>query len=363
MMKGRIGAELRSWVALIALGLVPTLAAPAGLGESPAPATGADHSEHIKVGVYVLDFDPLTGGGLPLSQAQGWSDPLVLEPQYIADVATASGGIVSQRLVRVSQIRDYPVKADGFHFAEAAYHDCLVISPPSDQCKGLIDYRAVLNTEFDARLGSACEALKQGRVDEIWLWGGPWFGYLEQLLVAPHTLCSRVSQPFVVMGFSYERGESEMLHDLGHRAEALIQTGISYSVWDRFDGQRARYGQDFACPVAPDGTHPEVDPAVGHAGNVHFPPNAYCHYQYDRDFPVLSDAYDWANFPDLTGRRTAVNASTWGATQRGFLLWWMALFPRHAGEAGGIQRNWWRYVYFTKGSHGAEAESDTGSMT
>jgi hypothetical protein len=355
---GPTAAKLSSWIVVLALSFVPALAAPSSAGDSSDHAIGGDPSEHIKIGVYVLDFDPLTASGLPLSQAQGWSDPLVLQTQYIADVATASGGIVSQRPVLMSQIRDYPVKADGFRFTDANYHDCLVISPPADYCKGLIDYGAVLNTEFDARLGSACEALRRGRVDEIWLWGGPWFGYLEQLLVAPRTLCSRVRQPFVVMGFSYERGESEMLHDLGHRAEAMIQTGIGFVLWGQFDGQRARYGQDFACPAAPDAGHPEVDPPVGHAGNVHFPPNAYCHYQYDRDYPVLSDAYQWADFPDLDGRQTLVNASTWDGTQRGFLMWWMALFPRHAGETGGVERDWWRYVYPTKGSvHSAMGEA------
>ena len=344
MSGGLIGAKLGGWLVSLALGSVLALATPADSGGSLARATAADRSEHIKVGVYVLDFDPLTSDGRPLSRAQGWNDPLALQAQYRADVAAASGGIVAQRLVRVSLIRAYPVKADGFRFTDATYQGCLADSTPS-YCGELIDYAAVLNTVFDARLGSACEALGRGRVDEVWLWGGPWFGYLEQRLVAPHTLCARGRRSFVVMGFNYERGEPEMLHDLGHRAEALVQAGIGLSLWDRFDGQRTRYAQDFACPAAPDATHPEVDPSATHAGNVHFPPNAYCHYQYDRDFPVLSDAYDWANFPHLTGRQTIINASGWGGTQRGFLLWWLGRFPRHAGETGGVEHDWWRYVY------------------
>jgi len=50
------------------------------------------------------------------------------------------------------------------------------------------------------------------------------------------------------------------------------------------------------------------------------------------DYPVLSDADDWANFPNLTGRQTVVNASTWGGTQRGFLIWWLGRFPRTQGS-------------------------------
>jgi len=286
--------------------------------------------------------------GLPLTISRGWNDPGPLEQQYIGDTATASTGIVTQRVVHVSVIRDYPVKPDGFRFTNATYQGCFVISPP-DYCKALIDYGAVLNTTFNQRLGSACDALRHGRVDEVWLWGGPWFGYFEWQLVSPKTLCPAVRKPFVVMGFSYERGEPEMLHDLGHRAEGLIQTGIGFALWDRFDGQRGRYGEDFACPAQPDVTHPEVDATEAHAGNVHFPPNAYCHYQYDRNLAVISDADDWANFPNLTGHRTVINSSSWGGTQQGFVVWWLGRFPRHWGSSAGVERDWWRYVYLQPG--------------
>jgi hypothetical protein len=330
-------------IAKALIGLL-VLAPLVGVTASTNLAAASSGGEHLRVGIDVLDFDPLADDGLPLSVDQNWNDPPGLQEQYRADVATASGGIVTQRLVNSTTIRAYPVKLGGFEFTNATYQGCLVDSAPS-YCSALIDYGMVLNTVYDRRSGSACQALREGRVDEIWLWGGPWFGYLEQLLVAPNTLCVRVRQPFVVMGFSYERGEPEMLHDLGHRAEALVQAGIGLALWDRFDGQRPRYAEDFSCPAQPDAAHPEVDPTNGHAGNVHFPPNAYCHYQYDRDFPVLSDADDWANFPDLTGQQTIVNSSTWGGTQRGFLIWWLGRFPRHAGSALGVENDWWRYVY------------------
>lgn len=315
-----------------------------GVTSVPASAMSAQPPEHLRVRVYVIDFDPLIDGVRALSVAQGWNDPIALQDQYRADVSQASDGIVTQRLARVSVVREYPVKADGFRFTNASYLGCLADSSPG-YCGELIDYGTVLNTVFESRIGSACTAIDQGRVDEVWLWGGPWFGYLEHRLADPNALCPGVARPFEVMGFNYERGEPEMLHDLGHRAEALIQAGIGLSLWDRFDGQRTRYGQDFACPSQPDIGHPEVSAAVAHAGNVHFPPNAYCHYQYDRDHPVISDANDWVNYPDLTGRTTVINASTWGATQRGFLSWWLGRMPRRPGSSGGIEHDWWRYIY------------------
>ncbi len=317
---------------------------------APSSDVSAAQREHLRVRVYVLDFDPLMDDGAPLTVDRGWADPLASDEDYRSDVATASGGVVEQRIVRTSVIRGYPVKPGGFTFTNQQYLGCLVDHAPSE-CGALIDYPAVLDTPYDGRFGSACDALGKGRVDEIWLWGGPWFGYLEYQIASPNSLCPNVARPFVVMGFNYERSVAEMLHDLGHRSEALVQAGIGFDLWDRFDGQRSRYGQDYACPAAPDDSHPQVDGTVTHAGNVHFPPNAYCHYQYDRDHPVLSDADDWANFPNLTGRRSIVDAATWGRTQRGFLIWWLGRFPRNVGSTDGVRNDWWRYVFPAGHSH------------
>jgi hypothetical protein len=147
------------------------------------------------------------------------------------------------------------------------------------------------------------------------------------------------------MGYNYERGVTEMLHDLGHRAENALQPALGSTLWNRFDGQNQRYAQDYACPAAPDGTHPEVDTSNTHLGNVHFPPNAYCQYQYDRNVSVLSDAQDWKdNYPNLTGQKTTITCSTWGCDQRGYLMWWFDHFPRKPGTINSV--NWWRYIFF-----------------
>jgi hypothetical protein len=314
-----------------------------GLVAIHAPVAAAP-PEHITSRVLVLDFDPLLDNGVPLTVDRFWSDPLFLDGAYATAVANASGGIVEQRIARTNVIRGYPVKDGGFTFTNAQYLGCLSDSS-APYCDDMIDYPALLNTAYDARLGSACDAIAKRRIDEVWLWGGPWFGYWEYQIVDPNTMCPGESRRFVVMGFSYERVLDDMLHDLGHRAEALVQGGVGFEIWDRFDGQRARYGQDFACPPEPDATHPEVTDAITHAGNDHFPPNAYCHYQYDRDHPVVSDADDWPNFPNLTGQTTVVNASTWGGTKESFMMWWLGHMPRHPGSSNGVLHDWWRYIY------------------
>ena len=55
MSRGRVGATLRCWLVLLALGSVPTLVTPLP-GRSAPLTTASDRSEHIHIGVYVLDF-------------------------------------------------------------------------------------------------------------------------------------------------------------------------------------------------------------------------------------------------------------------------------------------------------------------
>jgi hypothetical protein len=331
--RARHRVALRMTATIVAVGLMASV-----------PQAAAAPRDHLRVDAWVLDFDPLLADGRPLTATFGWTDPTVLDAGYQSDVRAASAGIVDLRIGRFSTIRGYPAKSGGFRFTNESFLGCLADSSPT-RCGELLDYAAVLNETFDPRLGTACDAIRRGRIDEVWLWGGPWFGYLEQVPVAPRTLCPTVDRTFVVMGFNYERGVAEMLHDLGHRTEGLVQSGIGLALWDRFDGQRGRYAQDYSCPTGPDAGHPEVDASVTHAGNVHFPPNAYCHYQYDRSHPVLSDADDWLAFPALTGRQTEIDSTTWGGTHRGFLTWWLGHLPRRHGSWNGIDTDWWRYVF------------------
>jgi hypothetical protein len=312
--------------------------APAAAAPLAAPAAAAN-----TVNVYVLDFNPQINGQ-PLTQYQQWFDPSVLMAGYSADVQQSSGDYIGFQIVRHSIINTWPTKPGGFVFTQAQYLGCLSGSNAA-YCSPIIDYQAVLNTLYDPAYTDACTAIASGGADEIWLWGGPWFGYWEYNIIGAHTLCANADRPFAVMGYSYERGTAEMLHDLGHRAENALQPALGSTLWNRFDGQNQRYGQDYACPATPDGTHPEVDPSNTHLGNVHFPPNAYCHYQYDRSLSVLSDAEDWKNnYPNLTGQKTAITCSTWGCDQRGYLMWWFDHLPRKAGTLNSV--NWWRYIFF-----------------
>jgi hypothetical protein len=311
-------------------------------------ATACLPPDEIILKVYILNFNPLIDD-TPLFQYQGWNAPEALMTDYIAEVLEVSGSTVKHQVARHLIIPDYPPKPNGFVFSNEQYQQCLNNRDSAEYCRPIVDYQTILNTCYHPDYPSACEAIATGEADEIWLWGGPLFEYLEWKLIEPDTLCEGMDKPFFVMGFNYERGVVEMLHDLGHRAEAVLQTELGL-VWDQFNGQRHRYEQrqSLACPASPGQL--EVDPDNTHCGAVHYPPNSFCDYQYSRHLSVLSDCDDWAlNYPHLTGQKSTINADTWGSDQRGYLKWWFSHFPNRPGTHNGRHNNWWKYVFLQPG--------------
>jgi len=66
-----------------------------------APPRPPKPDHHLRTArVLVLDFDPLTDAGEPLTRAHGWNDPQVLTSRYAADAGVASAGLVRHRIVR-----------------------------------------------------------------------------------------------------------------------------------------------------------------------------------------------------------------------------------------------------------------------
>ena len=143
----------------------------------------------------------------------------------------------------------------------------------------------------------------------------------------------KAGRRFVIMGFSYERGVGEMLENMGHRAESIMEqvysgTSGGDNYWKRF----TRYEK----------THP------GRAalGNVHFAPNSERDYDWNNPNEVLSECDDWLhNFPDFKGEIHPVTAADWGNGDiRQHHLWWMNHFPKTKGRRNGIHHNWWQYI-------------------
>jgi hypothetical protein len=325
-----------SWVAVVAL------CGPASLARQ---ASGQERSKEppIEVKVLVLNYDPLVpkdgGGRERLHQALNWNDPRALVDGYVADLGRATGWAVRLEVKEWRDLDLFPRKADGFRYTAESYLQC------HHRGKGwhdpdAVDYAAaVAETGADAMVAA-------GAVDEVWLLGGPYFGYWESAMAGPRSFYInggplpgiRCDRPFVVMGFNYERGVAEMLHSLGHRVESTMAHFSGGWEADRLTTDWARFA-----------ANAKQSKGEAGCGSCHYPPNAERDYDYANRRPVESTADDWLAYPRLTGRKAPVNCESWGGPdyQRNYFAWWYARLPRAPGvdPKTGMRNNWWEYVY------------------
>jgi hypothetical protein len=312
-------------------------------GNSNAQAT-ADIivSEVASVGpkVFSIVFNPIieSTGNKRLTEVKNWNSPSDLNQQYVKDVKEASNDFVNYQIVRQVEIDDFPQLLDGFDYNDQSYLACLQNEKNCHQPTE-VDYKKILQDQ------QACEKLNSGEIDEVWLWGGPWFGYYESRLAGPNafwynspplagTNCQKL---LPIMGFNYERGVAEMLEDLGHRTEAALthvfgswHVDQSNHDWDRFTHNR--------------GQTPRVN--YFQCGNVHFAPNSLSDYDWSRLDYVYSNCDDWFNYPNLSGSSAAarINCAAWNCDAREHKKWWLNHLPRAKGASEGVFNNWWRYV-------------------
>jgi len=329
--------------------------------------------------VSLVIYNPIieSEGNRRLNQVLGWNDPDELCAQYIADVQEASHGYVRYQIVERIELDEYPTKQDGFCYDDAGYLRTWR-ARIGFHFPDTADYRALLARADFVR------QLEDGRVDELWIMAFPYAGLYESCMggrgaiwcngpVIPGT--QGVARRFVVMGFNYERGVGEMLENLGHRAESIMehvfadvpdrdphdqaqsQAADSRSWMDRLLGavglrQPSRSAQR-AATVDLDGNlwrqftrYDRSHPGMAACGNVHFAPNSESDYDWGNRRRVLSSADDWLNYPHFTGQLREMCCEEWGGGDiRLHHLWWMKRFPHVDGTTPtGKLNNWWRYV-------------------
>jgi len=288
--------------------------------------------------VLVAVFDPILDRptGRRLSQALEtvrWSRVDDLLADYIADVEECSGGLVKYQVVERLTLDDFPVKADGFTYDAAAYLQALRTS--RYHAADWMDYGRILN---EWRL---LQRVEQGDFDEVWLFGAPGFGFYESRMAGrgafwcnapPCENTETCRKRFVIMGFSYERGVGEMLEDLGHRAESVLdyrwrKAADNANLWKFF----SRYDQ--------------VAPGQAEVGMMHWAPNSVRDYDWGNPRPVPTRADDWLNFPNLSGEVKTLDDLAWGHGDiRAHHKWWFKHLPKAPGRVNGVANNWWRYV-------------------
>ncbi len=279
----------------------------------------------LRVAMIVHDPSIPERGGLPLSRVMGWNDAEMLAQQYITDLRACSGGIADYRIVLRRAFDEFPVKIDGFRYNSATYLAAWERRQPFHQ-PDEADYERLL-----AEIGLT-EAIEQGEIDEIWLFGFPYAGYYESRMVgidafwcnAP-PLFLPTARRYIVMGFNVERDVGCMLENFGHRVESIMAHVYRHhpperNLWSRFT-------------------------RLDECGNVHFAPSSARDYDWGNPRRVWSRADAWYAFPDLSAPPRLMDCAEWGAgDMRLHHLWWLDHLPRVAGETDGVLNNWWYYV-------------------
>ncbi|MFQ6131213.1 MAG: hypothetical protein ACE5R4_04195 [Armatimonadota bacterium] len=271
--------------------------------------------------------------GRRLHHVMGWNDPDELTRAYIEDVSEVSGGLVRYRIAERLEVDGYPIKADGFRYTDGSYLRAWE-EREFHQPDG-VDYRAIIE-EF-----GICEKVENRQIDEVFLFGAPYFGYYESIMVgkgaywcnAPPLDDVDCSRRFVIMGFNYERGVGEMLEDLGHRTESIL-----WHVYGSWEPKETHAWNRFTLTE-------KALPGKAGCGNVHYAPNSESDYDWGNQRYVWSTCDDWYNYPNLTGEKRRVNCEEWGGGDiRAHHKWWFDHIPRAPGKTDGHLNNWWKYI-------------------
>lgn len=309
----------------------------AGDQSQQTPLSGNDH---LEIKVLVINLDPLipNEGNRPLHQVYKWNDPRQLAEGYIKEIQQASGGFIRYKIVEWRDVNAFPVKEDGFVYTPETFKECWENRETCHQPDGS-DYPLLLETY------GVVPRIDSGEIDELWIFGAPYFGFWESAMAGPGAFyinggvydSMEASRPFAIMGFSYERGVAEMIHNLSHRTESSMER--IYGGWevDKLTTNWARFA-----------ANAHQSNGVAAVGTCHYPPNGEKDYDYANPREVESSAADWLNYPNLAGKTAKVSCETWGGPNYhlNYMRWWFSHLPKAPGiNEDGRQNNWWKYVF------------------
>ena len=301
------------------------------------PDNQAEPAQQTTLRTLLIVYEPTMDRrtGQKLSRFMRWNDVNDLCQGYISDVEKASNGLVQHRITERIDVDAFPAKVDGYVYDPQRYLDVLRGTRPKYMPQEA-DYYAILD-QF-----ALLQRVAADQIDEVWIFNFPHAGFYESIMAGPGAFWCNAPpltgteaslRRFVIMGFSYERGVGEMLENLGHRAESIMNKTFEGlrgddNLWERF----TRYEK--------------VSPGRAALGNVHFAPNSDRDYDWGNSSTVTSECDDWLyNFPHFKGLTREVTAREWGNGDiRKHHVWWMSHFPKTAGRINGIHNNWWQYI-------------------
>lgn len=285
----------------------------------------------------VIVYDPVVDArsGKKLSEYMRWNRVENLAKGFMTDILQTSGGLARYQIVQRIDVDGFPAKVDGYHYDAQTYLNVIrgVARPYMPQ---EADYYAII------RRFNILQRIASQEIDEVWVFNFPHAGFYESIMGGPGAFWCNApplrnteasGRRFVIMGFSYERGVGEMLENMGHRAESILEKTFEGlrgddNLWKRF----TRYEQ--------------TAPGRAAVGNIHFAPNSQRDYDWNNAGTVLSECDDWLkNFPNFKAEVRPVTSAEWGYGDiREHHKWWFNHLPRVGGSKNGIQYNWWQYV-------------------
>ncbi len=308
----------------------------AGCAPWPGVHSGADHAT---IRVLVLNFDPIMpDSGKPLHVSMGWHDPRGLAEQYRTEMRSVSYGYVRYHIVEWRDLAVFPRKVDGYVYTPESFRKCWTQRDTCHQPDS-VDYEWLIR-EYDV-----ARRIDSGDIDEVWVFGAPFFGYWEAAMAGPGAFDINggvyervpVEKRFAIMGFSYERTVAEMMHNQCHRTEATLAR--EYGGWkaDELSSNWARFA-----------ANAHQSNGIAAVGSCHYPPNGEKDYDYSNARIAQSNADEWLKYPDVGTQLQPVSRDTWGGPlyHLNFMRWWFRHLPHAAGTGpDGKLNNWWRYVF------------------
>jgi hypothetical protein len=285
----------------------------------------------------VIVYDPIvdTRSGKKLSEYMRWNRVEDLAREFMTDILQTSGGLARYQIVERIDVDGFLAKVDGYLYDAQTYLNVIrgVARPYMPQ---EANYYAILE-RFNI-----LQRIATRDIDEVWIFSFPHGGLYESIMggtrpfwcnAPPLKNTEAAGRRFVIMGFSFERGVGEMLENMGHRAESILEKTFAGSTGD--DNLWRRYIR-----------YEKTAPGRAAVGNIHFAPNSQRDYDWNNPGSVNSECDDWLrNFPNFKGEVRTVTSAEWGhGDTREHHKWWFNHLPKVGGSRNGIQHNWWRYV-------------------
>lgn len=170
----------------------------------------------VNKSVFLLIFNPIieSQNNQRLTQVENWGDPQQITDGLLTALPSVSHGYINYTITQTVVVDGIFPKSDGYQYTDASYLACINGTGACHQ-PDIIDYQSLFNAY------NICSQ----NVDEVWLWGGPYFGYWEY---NPVSFCGKTT---FVMGFNYERALAEALHDFGHRMEFIGTNRVGDGNW------------------------------------------------------------------------------------------------------------------------------------